>query len=117
MTFESSNEYSNIGNKSLKCISSGNKWIGFEYTNSIISKTIKLSGLCKTENSAIQIKLLELQEDTTLHTETLNIPADTTQSFELTHTTGSENTRFMIQAVVSSEGGIVYFDNLCIISQ
>lgn len=112
--FESSNEYSNIGNKSLKCIPSGDAslWAGLEYGNSIISKTIKLSGLCKTENSAIQIKLLELQENTTIQTETLNIPADTTQSFELTHTTGSENTRFMMQAVVSSEGGIVYLDNL-----
>lgn len=86
--------------------------MGLSYENSIISETIKLSGLCKTKDSAIQIKLLELQEGTTVYTETLNIPSDTTQSFELTCTTSAENTRFMMQAVVSSENGIVYLDNL-----
>ncbi len=114
ISFESSNEYSSIGDKSLKSIRSGDtsNWYGLNYDSSLLSKDIKLSGNVKTEGSSIKINFLESNNGTTVHTESVNIPADTTQSFEITCTTGNENTSFVIQIIVNTAEGIVYLDNL-----
>ena len=55
---------------------------------------------------------MESNNGTTVHTESVNIPADTTQSFEITYATGNENTSFLIQIIVNTAGGIVYLANL-----
>ena len=98
----------------MKSIRSGDtsNWYGLNYESPLLSKDIKLSGNVKTEGSSIKINFSESNNGTVVHTESINIPSDTTQPFEITCTTGNENTSFLIQIIVNTAEGIVYLDNL-----
>lgn len=113
-TVYKTNEYSIVGESSLKVIrTESTHGVRFNYSNSIINKTITARLSLRTENT-IWVALREMNSNDVIN--------QTTSSFtgigdvELLLSSSNNNSSFQIQLYGIPDGNIVFVDNLRLVS-
>ena len=113
-TLQSSTEYSINGERSLKIIKSGegNTYARITYNESVIQKTITLTGTIKNSGQC-SITLFEF-DSSIISQEAIIIPANSDTDFSLTLETGSQNASIILQFLGYND---FFIDNLKLIIQ
>lgn len=114
------NEYSDIGESSIKQIrtadgASGGSYIRINYNNSIINKTITASATIKTTDYDVDVIIGEKADVTNAYSTV--VPANSCRNVSVSLVSSSSNTSFFIQ--VNNRGNknsVVYVDNISLFS-